>query len=852
MRSSTPDKQLEPLEEHTTEEHVLLHDEYEDTLPDQQFDDTPPAPLSSRKRHRLRFVLNLVFGVSLFVTSFAVVWIWAITRDLPDLSSLENYRPWRITKVRDLDNRVIMELAEQRRRVVSYQALPKHLVHAFVAAEDADFFTHKGLDYLGITRAFWKNLWRRKGAPKQGGSTITQQVVKTFLLSPRQTYIRKIREAMLARKLEANLRKWEILYLYLNQIDLGRGCYGVEEAALHYFGKSAKDLSIAESAILAGIPKNPERYNPANSIRLTTRRRNYVLRMMWRNQYIDEATYRRLKATKVKPPPPRKRPPFQQDYYTAAIKQQAMKILIKFAQEKRRIKDIEKARQYAKELMYRGGLRIETGLDQRAQRLATNAMRRHLRALDRRYGFRGPIQHITKQGWQRFTTSLKRRFGPQPPHKLQQALIQRVDEDGYLVQTAHGQGHLTRESLKWASHRYLSTEKGRAVLYKRPIEKLFQLGDVVWVKQVRSADAADDDPLTFSLEQIPKVQGALVAIDPRSHRVRALVGGWDALTHPFNRALMAKRQPGSAFKPLVYAAALASKKYTAATLVNDTYLELKVGGKKWVPTNSDNTYRNKAIRLRDALTHSVNTVAVRVLDDISPYRVIALARKLGIHSRLTLKPSLALGASAIQPLALTNAYATFAAQGLYDKPVMLTRILTHNGQTIYDRLPSPKRILSRGVSHIVTSMMEDVVRKGTAKKALSLKRPVAGKTGTSNKARNAWFVGYTPSICVGVWIGFDNQKPLGRWESGARTALPLFVDWMKRYHKTNKGRPSPVVPFRVPDDVIYVKIDPDTGELAPTNQEQFIFEAFLQGTQPIRYAHNLGPVANPRDYYKFP
>jgi penicillin-binding protein 1A len=415
------------------------------------------------------------------------------------------------------------------------------------------------------------------------------------------------------------------------------------------------------------------------------------------------------------------------------------------------------------------------------------------------------------------------------------------------IQTGRGEGLLPWSSLKWASQRYASTEKGRLIRHKRPIQRVVQAGDVIWVQ--RTKRRTPKQLPHYSLEQIPVVQGAFVAIDPRTHSVRALVGGWHPISHPFNRALWSKRQPGSTFKPILYTAALASRQFTPATLVNDTYLEMNVNGKRWIPTNANRSYRNKAIRLRDALAFSVNTVAVRVLDRISPYRTIAMARKLGIRAPLTLKPSLALGASAVQPLALVNAYATIAGRGMYDDPVMITRILTHNGQTIYNRLPNPRRAISPSVAFLMTSMLQDVVQKGTAKRARVLARPIAGKTGTTNDARNAWFVGYTPEICAGVWIGFDDQTPLGRRESGASAALPVFIDWMKQYHKTPSGYRPPSL-FRVPDGITHVKIDPETGELAPIHQTDYLFEAFLDGTEPTRYARNQGPLANPRDFIR--
>lgn len=833
MRSSTSEENSlepkhEPFELHT-EEHGPTQLTF-DTTPSQRY--TPRRTFSFRSLWNLCCLLGVLF---LSITLACIGWV---IRDLPALTSLESYRPWRITRVMDIDRNVVMELAEQRRRIVDYHSLPPHVIHAFVAAEDARFFQHRGIAYTGILRAFWKNIWRTRGAPKQGGSTITQQVVKTFLLSFKQTYTRKIKEAVLALRLERNLRKWEILHLYLNQIDFGRGCYGIEEAARYYFGKSAKQLTISQAAILAGIPKNPERYNTANSLRLAHKRRNYVLRRMLEAGFITTKQYKKAHQTPIAPYVRQAQPRFQHDYYTAAVRQRTLSILTQYIQRRRSIKSRTKAFKLAQNMLYRGGLRIETAMSSHAQQTAVHSLRKGLQTVDKRQGYRGPIQQIPSSRWSTYKRSL--RCSSMHRQAWCKALVTEILAEGFGIQLRTHKGYIPWSNVAWIKRS--SRQKTRTSKNTTSIQK----GDVIYVTPDKKAHRKHRRT-AYKLVQIPKVQGAIVVIDPRSHQVRALVGGWNALTHPFNRALWARRQPGSTFKPILYTAAIASRKLTASSLIDDTPLKLKVDGSVWKPTNATGTYYNKPIRLRTSLAESINTVAVRILDLVTPYRTIAMARKLGIQSSLTLKPSLALGASAVRPIELTNAYATLAAHGMHDKPVLITRILTHNGQTIYNRLPNPKRVLAPSVAYIMTDLLKDVVRKGTARKARILRQEIAGKTGTSNRARNTWFIGYTSTACVGVWVGADDRRPLGRRESGARTALPVFIDWMQRNkdHLNSKHRTQ-----TLPNGVVQASIDPETGELAAPHQSNALSEYFLKGTEPTQYAHNRGPIANPRDFYK--
>ena len=811
-----------------------LHtDDHADTIPERALPFAAQAKRAGRIRWLKRIATTCILLGLLALLAIAGLF-WHLSHDLPTLKTLKDYRPFLITRVYAVDGSIAMELAHQRRTPIAYDEGPKHMIQAIVAAEDADFFKHQGIDYLGIARAFWRNIWKRTGS-RHGGSTITQQVVKTFLLSPQQTYKRKIREAILARRLESNLTKDDILFLYLNQVNFGNRRYGIQEAAKYYFNKPAQKLLLDECAILAGMLKHPEYYNPVHSKRLAKRRRDYVLKRMWHEGYIDQKTYTQHVNKPIATPQPPPPPPFSSDYYTEEVRRRAIVLLERYLST--RIKDPKKRRIEALNMLYRKGLRIETALSPRAQRLAKRAMRQGLRKLDRRYGYRGPIRHIPAKHYTKELAYLRKQTRALPKDKRRQALVTHTSSQGVHISTGQQKGVIPWSSLSWATKRPLKNGTQRTVHRK----KLLSKGDLIWVRP------HPNTPQEFSLEQQPKLQGALIMIEPMTHRVRALVGGRDFRSNSFNRAVQAKRQPGSTFKPIVYAAAIQSQQYTTASQINDAYFEVVTKGKRWIPKNDNKRYLNRPVRIREALSKSINTVAVRVLSRMTPERVIQFAQKLGIHSKLTPVLPLALGASSVQPLELTNAYATFAAQGIYDDPVFVTRILDDDDRVIYERLTNPRRVLSAGVAYIMNDLLQDVVRKGTARRARVLKRPIAGKTGTTNKVRDAWFVGYTPDVCTGVWIGHDDQTRLTIGSHASNTALPIFVDFMKQLHIDKGGQTLPIKPFAIPDDIQFVKIDPSSGLLAPPNFTNFVFEVFLPGTQPTQYANNPDPLTNPID-----
>jgi penicillin-binding protein 1A len=716
----------------------------------------------------------------------------------------------RISTIFDATGDVAKEIAEERRVPIEYDKFPKYLIEAVVAAEDMRFFEHKGLDYFGILRAFWRNIWRSKGSPLQGGSTITQQVVRTFLLSLRQTYSRKFKEVILAYRLERNLSKQEILYLYLNQIYLGRGCYGVEAASRYYFGKSVTQVDLSQMAILAGIPKHPERYNPANSLRDTRRRRNYVLRRMYENGFIDAKLYNRELSKPIEPPPPHNDPPFQQDDYTKEAHIQTAAILEhaiasqSVAQPKRP--------QIVRKRIEREGLYIDTGLHAATQKLTKTVLQRGL-------------------------------------HRLA-------------------------------------------------------------------------DKRNFALQ---KLKGAAVAIDPRTHRVRALVHNRDWAEKGQRWAIDASRQMGNLLQPLIYAAAIESKLYTAATLMPAVL--------PW-STSSANTNNGLqhpqskslgALRLREALLQANDAVALRLVLGLGVSQARTSLEHLGlfepvlqpssmelyvpslksnratvlsgdpskdqklsgdlskdqklseyikdlcmiayqlsptapdIFSQTSIEPcqhtlSLSIGQRGVSLLHLTNAYAALAAHGVYDEPVIVTRIRSHSGEILYERLPDPRRRIDAGAAYITMLALQDGLKRAAPEQLARFSQPIAGIGSSHPLSHDAWFIGCIPDICVGIWVGTSsvNKESLDD-ETGYSAVLPIFIDWMTQYVQLSWEATGHVATqFSVPEGIVFARIDPDTGKLALPQQNHFVSEAFLKHTQPKQHAHNLSKSLEPEDFYLSP
>jgi len=658
---------------------------------------------SKRKKKKGRGwrILLLVFLLVVFlVVGAAIALYFTLIFDLPRLTTLKDYQPYIISEVYSDDEVLMGEFFIERRLIVPLSQMPKLLIKAFVAAEDARFFEHQGIDYWRILGAAFRNIEALEVV--QGGSTITQQIAKSFFLTPERSITRKLKEAILAQRIESYLTKNEILYLYLNQIYLGEGAFGVAAAAKTYFGKSVQDLTLAECAILAGLPPAPNNLSPLRHPKKARERQLYVLHRMVERRLISPVQAIRAGAEEI-----RLRPKGPKGYHEAPYAVEQVRMYI---EEK-----------YGKEILYKGGLKIYTTLNFRMQQVAQKAVLKGLEEFEAREG--------------------------------------------------KGKG------------------KGQ-------------------------------------------VQGALIALDPQTGYILAMVGGRDFAASQFNRATQARRQAGSAFKPIVYAAAL-DKGFTPATvIVDEPFSYIDVPGKEpWEPQNFDREFWGP-ITFRKALTFSRNVVTVKIAQSIGIEYLIQYARNLGIKSKLEPNLSLALGAANVSLLEMTNAFGVFAAQGYRAEPILITRIVDKDGNILEEVEPSAIEVISPQTSYLITSLMQSVIQEGTGQRAKALGRPAAGKTGTTNDTRDAWFLGFIPQqLVAGAWMGYDIEKPLGTHETGAVAALPIWLEFMK---EAVDGKV--VENFSVPEGIVFTKTDAVTGEPVgpkqPAKSGKVIFECFKEGTEP--------------------
>ena len=747
------------------------------------------------KRILLLLVLTALTGAAVLGGAFV-----HYGRDLPDVQQLRQYHPPQVTRVLDRHGAVLGESWQERRTVVPLERVPRFLVLSVLAAEDADFYRHQGLDYPGLVRAVARGIV--SGGHFRGTSTITQQVIKNLLLTSERSYERKIRELMLARRLEQELSKDEILELYLNHVNFGHGRYGVQEAAQFYFGKDVQDLSLAEASLIAGIPQSPTHLSPRTHPEAARRRQLFVLRQLeekraefWPDLSLDAIAEARETPVEIIEIPERDHP--------------APEVLA-FARRLLR-------QQVGEEAAARGGYTIHTTIDHDLQLAARQALRSGLEALDERHHLRLPLRPPRRA----------RRMQPVEALRIGRTYdgeVTGVDEStGTIALDVGGHDVTTRfEDLA----RYNPEDLGLA--------DAVEPGARVRVS-VQQLGSEEDPRARGRLELGP--QGAAILIDARSRDVLALVGGY-SIAPGFDRATQALRQPGSTFKPFVYGAALRSRRYSPATIVIDApgvYDD-------WRPSNYETWSFRGELRLREALANSINQVAVRLIEDVSPAEVVSFARSLGITSELEPSLALALGASEVRPIEMVNAYATFPSGGRWEPWRLVTRIEGPDGDVALPQPAEPHDAMTAAEAYVLTSMMTSVVHHGTARRARRLRRPLAGKTGTSNDARDAWFVGFSTEQVAGVWVGFDDRRPLGRRESGARSALPVWIDLMRVAHE---GRPAAAFP--VPSGVETERIDPATGLLAYPDQEDAMEEVFLEGTAPTERASSPDEV-DPSDF----
>jgi penicillin-binding protein 1A len=759
------------------------------------------------------FLLGLIFGIA----GAAVVgglFLWYGREGALPLRNLADYHPRQVTRVYSDDGHVIGEIFVERRTVVPYAKIPKVLVNAVVAAEDAEFFKHQGLDYWGMLRSFLVNL--RHGGYRQGGSTITQQVVKTFFLSPERTLKRKAQEVILARRVEGSLAKEEILYLYLNQIYYGHGRYGVEEAARFYFGKGVAELTVAEAALLAGLPQSPERLSPLKHPEAAKERQRYVLEQMARRGYLEVAAAERLAREPIR------------------VVRDSNPYLGVAPEAVDHVRDLLVAR-YGEARLAEAGLAVRTTIDARMQTAAREAVNRGLIVIDGRQGYRGPtgkVLHEKKgaapnaaaleRALEKAVAKLRSENGTPKAGQVYEGVVLAVDDATQRLEVtlgnAAGQVDLAQDE------RYNPKQLAPSKRFERGDRVRVRVGELPRARG-RKEPAA---PLPLALELGP--QAALVALDPKTRAVRALVGGYDFHAGGFDRARRARRQPGSSFKPIVYAAALAAGKITPATVINDSP---DVFG-NWRPDNAEEQRYRGPVRVRTAVALSINTVAVKTINEVGVEEVRTLAQRLGITSPITNDPTIALGSSAVTPLELANAFAAFADEGRSGAPQF---ILSIDKEKVAAPAPATQPALTPEVSFLVTSLLRSVVEEGTAGAARKLKWHACGKTGTnylrkpSPGIRDAWFVGFTPDLVAAVWVGFDDNRKLGRAEQGSRAALPIWVDFMGQALQK-----KPVRAFTPPPGIEIVRIDPRTGLLAAPGSAAYRDEYFLKGTAPTQTA----------------
>lgn len=741
------------------------------------------------------------------------------SRDLPDYSQLKDYEPPIVTRIYAGNGNLLAEYAQEKRIFMPVETIPAIVKDAFIAAEDKNFYTHGGVDFMAVARAIVQNL-KNRGSGKRliGASTITQQVAKNFLLTNEVSYERKIKEAILSFRIDKAMTKDQILELYLNEIFLGQRAYGVAAAALTYFNKPLDDLTVAEAAYLASLPKAPNNYHPVKNHDAALARRNWVIDRMLEDGYVVSAQAELAKSSPL----------------VSTFDNTDTVYAPYFAEEVRR--EIEK--KYGPESLYKGGLAVRTSVDPRLQKIAEKTLRDGLMAYDKRHGWRGPVTHIKDMGddWKAKLAEVKAPDDIIDPWQM--GVVVRADDDDAAIGFKDGsQKKIFLPGVSWARKclQECYALGGEIASVRQVLEK----GDVVMVEEVAGK---------LVLRQIPKVQGALVALDPHTGRVLAMQGGWKAGISSFNRATQAKRQPGSAFKPFVYLAAL-DKGFTPAQRVLDAPFTIEQApGQFWSPVNYSGEYYGPT-PIRVGVEKSRNLMTVRLADHIGMKTVVEYAQKFGIMDDMKPFLSYALGAGETTLLRLTTAYGMLVNGGKKITPTFIDRIQDRHGETVfsYDQRPCPncgvlirwdgqdapdvpdtrEQIEDPRTAYQMVSILEGVVQRGTAKKLSELGLTLAGKTGTTNESKDTWFIGFSPDLVVGVFAGFDEPKSLGKKETGASIAAPVFGDFMKQALGD-----TPIMPFRIPPGVKLVRINADTGRTAMPGDAHMIWEAFVPGTEP--------------------
>ena len=744
---------------------------------------------------------TLILSSSLILLSgiLIIVILWIYSNDLPDYKFLNNYKPPVSSKVYSRNGEVVSDFSKEKRIFVPFNTIPKNVINAFLSAEDKNFFSHPGVDAKGVVRAVINNISNLLSSKRlEGASTITQQVAKNFLLTNEVSLNRKIKEAILAFRIERALTKERILELYLNQIYLGSGAYGVAAASLEYFDKSIRDLNYSEAALLAALPKAPSRYNPYKDLEVAKFRRNLVLKNLLENNYLTTEWYEKLKNEEIKLKKTKKIYLEDAQYYIEDVRKNVVDTL-----------------SYDK--VYKQGFNINIPMDLKLQTIATKSLREGLIAYDKRRGWRGSL---TNKDYNSDWNIGLEKYRLENSISWKLAIVKKLNKFSAEIEIQDKkQGIIKYESISWT---------------KKEFNKLLKPGDIIYVKHIKEN--------IYSLEQLPKVNGGIVVMDPFTGRVLALSGGFSFKQSEFNRATQAKRQPGSAFKPFVYALALENN-FSPTTLVLDAPLVLDQGEdlKMWKPENYGKKFYGPST-LRVGLEKSRNLMTVRIAQKLGLEKIINFSQQLNIYENPEELLSISLGSAETTLLKLTSAYSVFVNGGKIVEPILIDRIQDSEGNTIFNNekrkcincneisyLSSDfpeiknnyKQIFSAETAYQMTSILEGVVQRGTAKKLKELNLNIAGKTGTTNKNTDTWFIGFTSNLLVGVYVGSDNPTSLGKYETGSKTALPIFKKFIKDSVKKSDARP-----FKAAKDTVMMVVDPLTGQKAKFTSKDTIIEVF--------------------------
>tara|TARA_B100000700_G_C15057110_1_gene863427 strand:- start:2255 stop:4597 length:2343 start_codon:yes stop_codon:yes gene_type:complete len=746
-------------------------------------------------------LILIVFILASFVTIISILWTYS--SKLPDYKFLINYKPAVSSKLYSGAGELVSDFSSQKRIFVPYNSIPKLVINAFLSAEDKNFFSHPGVDAKGILRAVINNVSNFFSSRRlEGASTITQQVAKNFLLSNEISFNRKIKEAILAFRIERALTKERILELYLNQIYLGEGSYGIASASLEYFDKPISKLNYSEAALLAALPKAPSRYNPFKNIELAKYRRNLVIKNLYDNSYIDEKKFNKLINSKINLNKRKKIYLEDSNYYVEDVRKS---LIESFGFDK----------------VYKQGFTIKTPLNLELQSIATRSLRDGLTKYDKRKGWRGSLTNKKySENWNKNLEKFKieRTIG------WNLAIIKKINKFYVEIELENKKnGQIKYENISWT---------------KKELDKLFKIGDVIYVKKLKDK--------YYSLEQIPEANGAIIVIDPFTGRILAMSGGFSFKKSEFNRATQASRQPGSAFKPFVYALALENN-YTPSTLILDAPIVLNQGEdlKKWKPENYGKKFYGLST-LRAGVEKSRNLMTVRIAQELGVDKIAKFSKDLKIYDNPEELISISLGSAETTLLKLSTGYCTFVNGGKLVKPILVDRIQDSEGNTIYNsesrkckkcseisylgkNYPKIKdnfpQIFSEETAYQITSILEGVIKRGTGKRLKKLNLDLAGKTGTTNENTDAWFVGYTSNLVVGVYVGFDDPKSLGKYETGAKTAMPIFKSFIENSIKKGDARP-----FKVAKNIKMMVIDSKTGKKANFGSKETIIEVFKKNT----------------------